>query len=204
MHAILRSGAKGAVVLAGLATAIVVVIWFAFYLLVFLPRARRAMSETAAPPIPDDGADRSERVERRWATVAVVILVVLVAMATFAGDTSGGDAAEPGRDRRPAHAASRGRIHRKQSRQRRRARRLGHRARDRPAIFLHAVNASCVPTDTPVTFRATSADVVHGFLIEGTNINLMLVPGYVSSLRARFEDAGERADAVPRILRHRP
>ena len=39
VDAILRSGAKGAVVLAGLATAIVVAIWFAFYLLVFVPRA---------------------------------------------------------------------------------------------------------------------------------------------------------------------
>ena len=39
VNAILRSGAKGAVVLAGLATAVVVAIWFAFYLLVFLPRA---------------------------------------------------------------------------------------------------------------------------------------------------------------------
>jgi hypothetical protein len=39
VSAILRSGARGAVVLAGLATAIVVAIWFAFYLLVFVPRA---------------------------------------------------------------------------------------------------------------------------------------------------------------------
>jgi hypothetical protein len=39
VNAILRSGAIGAVVLAGLATAIVVAIWFAFYLAVFLPRA---------------------------------------------------------------------------------------------------------------------------------------------------------------------
>ena len=39
VNAILRSGAKGAVVLAGLATAVVVAIWFAFYLLVFMPRA---------------------------------------------------------------------------------------------------------------------------------------------------------------------
>ena len=39
VSAILRSGATGAVVLAGRATAIVVAIWFAFYLLVFLPRA---------------------------------------------------------------------------------------------------------------------------------------------------------------------
>jgi hypothetical protein len=38
VNAILRSGARGAVVLAGLATAIVVAIWFAFYLLVFIPR----------------------------------------------------------------------------------------------------------------------------------------------------------------------
>jgi hypothetical protein len=39
VNAILRSGAKGAVVLAGLATVIVVALWFAFYLLVFMPRA---------------------------------------------------------------------------------------------------------------------------------------------------------------------
>jgi hypothetical protein len=39
VRAILRSGAKGAVVLAGLATVVVVAIWFAFYLLVFVPRA---------------------------------------------------------------------------------------------------------------------------------------------------------------------
>ena len=39
VNAILQSGAKGAVVLAGVASAIVVAIWFAFYALVFLPRA---------------------------------------------------------------------------------------------------------------------------------------------------------------------
>ena len=47
-----------------------------------------------------------------------------------------------------------------------------------------------VPTDTPITFRATSADVVHGFLITGTNINLMLVPGYVSSHPGAVRYAG--------------
>ncbi|MDE1147201.1 MAG: hypothetical protein PW843_11350 [Azospirillaceae bacterium] len=36
---ILLGGAKGAVVLAGIATAIVIAIWFAFYLFVFVPRA---------------------------------------------------------------------------------------------------------------------------------------------------------------------
>ena len=43
-----------------------------------------------------------------------------------------------------------------------------------------------VPTDTPIRFRVTSADVVHGFAISETTINVMLVPGYVSTVRGRF------------------
>jgi fatty acid desaturase len=36
---IVISGARGAIALAGIATLVVVAIWFAFYLLVFVPRA---------------------------------------------------------------------------------------------------------------------------------------------------------------------
>ena len=50
---------------------------------------------------------------------------------------------------------------------------------------------------TPISFRATSPDAIHGFLIEGTNINTMLIPGYISSLPARFDQAGRAFDAVP-------
>jgi hypothetical protein len=35
---IVRSGPSGAVVVAGIATAIVIALWFAFYFMVFLPR----------------------------------------------------------------------------------------------------------------------------------------------------------------------
>jgi hypothetical protein len=35
---IMQSGAGGALMLAGIATAIVIALWFAFYLLVFVPR----------------------------------------------------------------------------------------------------------------------------------------------------------------------
>jgi cytochrome c oxidase subunit 2 len=48
-----------------------------------------------------------------------------------------------------------------------------------------------VPADTPVTFRATSADVIHGFLINQTNVNVMLEPGYVSVFKATFKTRGE-------------
>ena len=39
VNAVLRSGATGAIALAGVAVAVVVAIWFAFYFLVFVPRA---------------------------------------------------------------------------------------------------------------------------------------------------------------------
>jgi hypothetical protein len=35
---IVRSGPHGAIVVAGIATAIVIALWFAFYFMVFLPR----------------------------------------------------------------------------------------------------------------------------------------------------------------------
>jgi hypothetical protein len=38
VDSIVRSGPLGAVVVAGIATAIVIALWFAFYFLVFLPR----------------------------------------------------------------------------------------------------------------------------------------------------------------------
>lgn len=48
-----------------------------------------------------------------------------------------------------------------------------------------------VPPGSEVTFIATSADVVHGFYIPGTRVNMMLIPGEVSRLTYRFEKPGE-------------
>jgi hypothetical protein len=39
VDAIVRSGPGGAIAVAGISTAIVIALWFAFYLLVFLPRS---------------------------------------------------------------------------------------------------------------------------------------------------------------------
>jgi hypothetical protein len=39
VDAIVRSGPRGAVAVAGIATAVVIALWFAFYVLVFLPRS---------------------------------------------------------------------------------------------------------------------------------------------------------------------
>jgi cytochrome c oxidase subunit 2 len=48
-----------------------------------------------------------------------------------------------------------------------------------------------VPAATPVKFRMTSADAVHGFLLPGTNVNTMVVPGFVAELRTSFANPGE-------------
>jgi cytochrome c oxidase subunit 2 len=48
-----------------------------------------------------------------------------------------------------------------------------------------------VPADTPVTFRATSTDAIHGFVIGTTNANTMLVPGFVSTFTTTFHKTGE-------------
>jgi cytochrome c oxidase subunit 2 len=49
-----------------------------------------------------------------------------------------------------------------------------------------------VPAGVPVTFRATSADAIHGFVVDKTNANVMLIPGFVATFTATFKEAGER------------
>lgn len=53
-------------------------------------------------------------------------------------------------------------------------------------MFAFQPNEFHVPADKPVTFRLTSADVVHGFQIVGTNGNTMVIPGYVSQFTTTF------------------
>ena len=48
-----------------------------------------------------------------------------------------------------------------------------------------------VPADTPVTFRGTATDAIHGFVIGTTNANTMLIPGFVSTFTTTFPKAGE-------------
>ncbi len=48
-----------------------------------------------------------------------------------------------------------------------------------------------VPQNTPVTFRFASPDVIHGIMVVGTNVNTMVVPGYVSRVRTKFNETGE-------------
>jgi cytochrome c oxidase subunit 2 len=135
-------------------------------------------------------ADVAGQIERRWAVISILIVAFLTGMAAYAGihqatmpqsqveiidpvtlhmsgefvETNLGSAVEPD-----------GSVT---------VRVVGQQYSFAPACIL-------VPTDTKITIRGTSADVVHGLLIEQTNVNAMLVPGYISQLTTRFDKAGD-------------
>jgi cytochrome c oxidase subunit 2 len=145
---------------------------------------------TVVPPA-DESAEVAARVERRWATMSVVIVLLLATAAAVIGL---GHATMPQGRVETIDAA---RLHLTgefvESN-------LGTAVEPDGSVTVRAIGQQysfvpdclLVPTDTPITFRATSPDVVHGFIIVGTNINTMLVPGYVSNVRARFSTPGER------------
>lgn len=49
-----------------------------------------------------------------------------------------------------------------------------------------------VPAGRRVSFRITSPDVIHGMLIDGTNVNTMVIPGYISQVNTTFPQPGDR------------
>lgn len=54
-------------------------------------------------------------------------------------------------------------------------------------------NQITVPAGAEVTFKVTSVDVIHGFMIPNTRVNAMLIPGHVTEVTYEFEEAGEHS-----------
>jgi cytochrome c oxidase subunit 2 len=129
-------------------------------------------------------------VERRWATLSLLIIAVFVVVAAFAGIHQ---AAMP---QALVETISPTRLHLGGEFV---ETNLGSALEPDGSVTVRAVGQQysftpqcmIVPADMPITFRAASPDVIHGFLIEGTNVNAMLVPGYVSVIAARFDRPGE-------------
>jgi cytochrome c oxidase subunit 2 len=136
------------------------------------------------------GAEVAARTERRWAIISIVIIVMLALLAAFAGihRTTMPQARVETID--PARIHLSGEFVEQN---------LGSVLETNGAVTVRAIGQqysftpSCLllPAQTPITLRATSADVVHGILIQGTNVNTMLVPGYISEQLMRFEKTGD-------------
>lgn len=57
--------------------------------------------------------------------------------------------------------------------------------------FEFVPNCIVLPAERDVTLRFTSPDVIHGILVSGTNVNTMIVPGYVAQVHTRFTKTGD-------------
>jgi cytochrome c oxidase subunit 2 len=57
--------------------------------------------------------------------------------------------------------------------------------------FTFQPNTVEIPIGATVHFKVTSKDVVHGFAIAGTNVNMMITPGHINSLTHTFDEAGD-------------
>jgi cytochrome c oxidase subunit II len=57
--------------------------------------------------------------------------------------------------------------------------------------FMFVPRCIAVPRGRPVTLRFAAPDVLHGLLITGTNVNTMVVPGFVSQVHTEFTRTGD-------------
>jgi len=58
-------------------------------------------------------------------------------------------------------------------------------------VFSYAPDVIEIPAGATVDFIVTSKDVVHGFQIPGTNVNMMVLPGEVTEISHTFDKPGE-------------
>jgi len=57
--------------------------------------------------------------------------------------------------------------------------------------FMFVPHCIAVPANRRVTLRFASPDVIHGLLITGTNVNTMVVPGFVAQVHSEFTRTGD-------------
>ena len=57
--------------------------------------------------------------------------------------------------------------------------------------FMFVPRCIAVPQNRRVTLRLAAPDVIHGILVTGTNVNTMVVPGFVSQVHTEFTRTGD-------------
>jgi len=57
--------------------------------------------------------------------------------------------------------------------------------------FMFVPQCIAVPANRRVTLRFASPDALHGLLITGTNVNTMVVPGFVAQVHTEFTRTGD-------------
>ena len=57
--------------------------------------------------------------------------------------------------------------------------------------FMFVPRCIAVPQGKRITLRFAAPDVIHGLLITGTNVNTMVIPGFVSQVHTEFTRTGD-------------
>ena len=153
------------------------------------------MTTPTEPAVPGSDHHVAERVanaaERRWAIIVGLIIVAMLAMMVFTGLHYA--AMPPSRvetvDIKTLHI--RGEFVENN---------LGTALEKDGRVIVRLIaqqysfSPQCmvVPAGVPVTFRGTSTDAIHGFVVGRTNANTMLIPGFVSTFTTTFPKGGEQ------------
>ncbi len=125
--------------------------------------------------------------ERGWIIAAIAILVVFAIAVTVAGLAMGIQLPGPEARVNPQTVATEGPFASPGLRELAPGK---YEAYILAQIWLFNPREISVPVGSTVTFYITSKDVQHGFKLEGTNVNMQIVPGQVSKLSYKFEKAG--------------
>ncbi|MBN3754193.1 cytochrome C oxidase subunit II [Paraburkholderia sp. Tr-20389] len=134
---------------------------------------------------PDSGHGVAERSEKRWAYFVIAIVVFMLVVVVYSGlhyammPPSRVETIDPSRLQMSGEFVESN---------------LGSAVEPDGSVVVrfiaqqYSFTPQCllVPADTDITFRTTSADVVHGLLVTDTNINTMVVPGYVATFSSSF------------------
>lgn len=134
--------------------------------------------------------DVAAKIERRWAIVMLGLVGLLVAMVVFTGLHSATMPPSRVETIDPTTLHLQGEFIEAN---------LGSEVQPDGSIVVRIIGQQysftpqciVVPARTPITFRVTSTDVVHGMLITGTNINSMVEPGFISTFKTTFDQPGD-------------
>jgi len=128
--------------------------------------------------------------ERKWIGISIAIVGLLVAIITFDALLHG---INPPSKVETIESAS---LHLSKEFA---EENLGVQVDDKGAVIIRMVAGRYsffpkhiqVPSETPLTFRWVSMDVLHGVHIPMTNMSTMIVPGYVAEITTSFPKPGE-------------
>lgn len=126
--------------------------------------------------------------ERGWIIATIVLLVIFAVAITISGFAMGIQVPAPSGRVNPQTVGQSGQFATPGLRQ---------LTPDKYEVYILAQiwrfdpSEIAVPAGSTVTFFVTSKDVQHSFSIEGTNVNMQIVPGQISRLGHRFDTPGE-------------